>query len=73
MTAQKAVSKGLRGGQAYYVDGIVLMASEISPELNDVEELFGLEVSQTVDEFDRRWILISLLAVFVIYQSLRRD
>ena len=54
-------------------DGIVLMASEISPELNDVEELFGLEVSQTVDEFDRRWILISLLAVFIIYQSLRRD
>ena len=73
MTSQKAVSKGLRGGQAYYVDGIVLMASETSPNLVDVEELFGKEVSHTVEEFDRRWILISLLAVFIIYQSLRRD
>jgi len=73
MSAQNAVSKGLRGGQAYYVDGIVLMASENSPELGDVNDLFGEDDNPIVDELDRRWILISLLAVFIIYQSLRRD
>ena len=73
MTAQKAVSKGLRGGQAYYVDGIVLMASEYSPILDNVNEIFGGDDNQVGDEFDRRWILISILAVFIIYNSLRRD
>ncbi len=73
MSAQNAVSKGLRGGQAYYVDGIVLMASEYSPELDDVNDIFGEDTNPIVDDFDRRWILISLLAIFIIYQSLRRD
>ena len=73
MSAQNAVSKGLRGGQAYYVDGIVLMASENSPVLGDVNDIFGEDDNPIVDELDRRWILISLLAVFIIYQSLRRD
>ena len=70
---KRQVSKGLRGGQAYYVDGIVLMASENSPVLGDVNDIFGEDDNPIVDELDRRWILISLLAVFIIYQSLRRD
>ena len=73
MTSQKAISKGLRGGQAYYVDGIVLMASEHSPELDDVNDIFGEDDNPIADGLDRRWILISLLAAFIIYQSLRRD
>ena len=73
MTSQKAVSKGLRGGQTYYVAGIVLMASEHSPILDDVNDIFGEDDNPIADSLDRRWILISLLAVFIIYQSSRRD
>ena len=49
------------------------MASEYSPELDDVNDIFGEDTNPIVDDFDRRWILISLLAIFIIYQSLRRD
>ena len=73
MTSQKAVSKGLRGGQAYYVDGIVLMSSQYSPQLGDVSDIFGESDKPEVDSFDSRWIVISLLTVFILYQSLRRD
>ena len=49
------------------------MASEHSPELDDVNDIFGEDDNPIADGLDRRWILISLLAAFIIYQSLRRD
>ena len=73
MTPQKAISKGLRGGLPYHVEGIVLMASEESPNLQTVQHLFMSEQDNQPSEFDQRWIAIGLLSLVIAYQLVRRD
>ncbi len=73
ITPQKAISKGLRGGLPYHVEGIVLMASEESPNLQTVQHLFMSEQDNQPSEFDQRWIAIGLLSLVIAYQLVRRD
>ena len=73
ITPQKAISKGLRGGLPYHVEGIVLMASEESPNLQTVQHLFMSEQDNQPSEFDQRWIAIGLLLLVIAYQLVRRD
>jgi|TARA_Y100001001_G_scaffold19401_1_gene16814 ABC-type amino acid transport substrate-binding protein len=73
ITPQKAISKGLRGGLPYHLDGIVLMASGESPNLQTVQHLFMSEQDNKSREFDQRWIAITLLSLFIAYQLVRRD
>ena len=73
ITPQKAISKGLRGGLPYHVEGIVLMASEESPNLQTVQHLFMSEQDNQPSEFDQRWIVIGLLSLVIAYQLVRRD
>ena len=73
MTPQKAISKGLRGGLPYHVEGIVLMASEESPNLQTVQHLFIPEQDNQPSEFDQRWIAIGFLSLVIAYQLVRRD
>ena len=73
ITPQKAISKGLRGGLPYHVEGIVLMASEESPNLQTVQHLFMSEQDNQPSEFDQRWIAIALLSLVIAYQLVRRD
>ena len=73
ITPQKAISKGLRGGMPYHVEGIVLMASEESPTLQTVQHLFMSEQDNQPSEFDQRWIAIGLLLLVIAYQLVRRD
>ena len=51
----------------------MLMSSQHSPQLDDVNDIFGESDKPEVDAFDSRWVVISLLMVFILYQSLRRD
>jgi len=73
ITPQKAISKGLRGGLPYHVEGIVLMASEESPNLQTVQHLFIPEQDNQPSEFDQRWIAIGFLSLVIAYQLVRRD
>jgi len=73
ITPQKAISKGLRGGLPYHIDGIVLMASGESPDLQTVHHLFMSEQDNQSSEFDQRWIAIAFLSLFITYQLIRRD
>ena len=73
MTNAKAVSKGMRGGAPYHIEGIVLMASDNSPPLDTAQELFVSHDEDAANEFDRRWIAIALLSLFIIYQVVRRN
>jgi hypothetical protein len=73
ITPQKAVSKGLRGGLPYHIDGVVLMASGESPDLQRVQDLFMSEQDNQSNEFDQRWIAITFLSLFIAYQLVRRD
>ena len=73
ITNAKAVSKGMRGGAPYHIEGIVLMASTNSPPLDTAQGLFVTQDEDAASEFDRRWIAIAFLSLFIIYQLLRRD
>jgi hypothetical protein len=73
ITPQKAISKGLRGGLPYHIEGIVLMASEESPNLQTVQHLFMSEQDNQSSEFDQRWIAIGFLSLVIAYQLVRRD
>jgi len=73
LTPQKAISKGLRGGLPYHIEGIVLMASEESPKLQTVQHLFMSEQDNHPSEFDQRWIAIGFLSLFIAYQLVRKD
>jgi len=73
ITNAKAVSKGMRGGAPYHIEGIVLMASTNSPPLNTAQELFVSHDEGAANEFDRRWIAIAFLSLFIIYQLVRRN
>jgi hypothetical protein len=73
ITPQKAISKGLRVGLPYHIDGVVLMASAESPDLQTVQHLFMSEQGNQSNEFDQRWIAIAFLSLFIAYQLVRRD
>ena len=73
ITPQKAISKGLRVGLPYHIDGVVLMASAESPDLQTVQHLFMSEQDNQSNEFDQRWIAITFLSLFIAYQLVRRD
>jgi len=73
MTNAKAVSKGMRGGAPYHIEGIVLMASAYSPPLDNAQGLFVPHDEDAANEFDRRWIAIAFLSLFIIYQLVRRN
>ena len=73
ITPQKAISKGLRGGLPYHIDGTVLMASGGSPDLQTVHHLFMSDQDNQSSEFDQRWIAIAFLSLFITYQLIRRD
>ena len=73
ITPQKAISKGLRVGLPYHIDGVVLMASAESPDLQTVQHLFMSEQGNQSNEFDQRWIAIVFLSLFIAYQLVRRD
>lgn len=73
ITPQKAISKGLRGGLPYHIEGIVLMASEESPYLQSAQHLFLSKEDEQSSEFDQRWIAIGLLSLFIVYQLVRRE
>lgn len=73
ITPQKAISKGLRVGLPYHIDGVLLMASAESPDLQTVQHLFMSEQGNQSNEFDQRWIAIAFLSLFIAYQLVRRD
>ena len=73
ITPQKAISKGLRGGLPYHIEGIVLMASEESPYLQSAQHLFLSGEDEQSSEFDQRWIAIGLLSLFIVFQFVRKD
>ncbi len=73
ITPQKAMSKGLMGGIPYHIEGYVLMASEESPTLQSAQHLFLSVDEDEGSEFDRRWIAIAFLSVFIAYQLVRRQ
>ena len=73
ITPQKAISKGLRVGLPYHIDGVVLMASAESPDQQTVQHLFMSEQGNQSNEFAQRWIAIAFLSLFIAYQLVRRD
>ena len=73
ITNSKAVSKGMRGGVPYHIEGIVLMASAESPHLDTAQGLFLSNDEGVQSDFDQRWIAIALLSVLIVYLLVRRN
>jgi len=67
------MSKGLMGGIPYHIEGYVLMASLESPTLQSAQHLFLLADEGEGSEFDQRWIAITFLSAFIVYQLVRRQ